>query len=108
MTIILCDSYWKRLTGLMFKKHIDESSYLVFDHCRSVHTSFMRFPIKVLGLNKQYQLIEAYVMKPWQYKCFSCDVKHIIECHHNSTKEDIEMMLNAIQKERLNEEKTDT
>lgn len=108
MTIIRCNSYWKRLTGLMFRKDIDVSKYWIFDNCRSVHTSFMVFPIKVIGLDWNYQLREICIMKPWRFKHFSREVKHIVECHYNTEKKDIELMLKTIQKERLNEEKTDT
>lgn len=108
MTIIYCDRYFKRLIGLMFKKKIDRSTYYVFPKCRSVHTSFMRFSIRVLGLNEKYEIQIEHKMLPWKVKTFSDEIKHIVECHIESSIEDIETMIISIQKEKLNEEKIDT
>ena len=38
--LVIANTFFKKLLGLMFKKEINE--YLVFYHCSSVHTFFMK------------------------------------------------------------------
>ena len=46
----ICNSFFNRLLGFMFKKQISEAK--LFPHCNSIHTFFMRCNIDVLLLDK--------------------------------------------------------
>ncbi|MFC5711403.1 DUF192 domain-containing protein [Thalassorhabdus alkalitolerans] len=50
-------SFGKRLKGLMFTKSIPEDYGLHIDPCPSIHTFFMNFPIDVLYLNRQNEIV---------------------------------------------------
>ena len=51
-SVIMADSFWPRLKGLLGKSGLAPGCCLVLKPCRSVHTFFMAFPIDVLFLDK--------------------------------------------------------
>jgi uncharacterized protein len=50
-------SFFTRLKGLMFSKSLPEGHGLHILPCRSIHTFFMNYPIDVLYLNKEYEIV---------------------------------------------------
>ena len=54
--IIVMNTFFKRLKGLMFKKDTITNIYL-FKRCRSIHTFFMKQNIDVCMLDKDYNII---------------------------------------------------
>ena len=56
--LVIAKSFFKKLRGLMFKKDIDEN--LVFIHCSSIHTFFMRRNIDVIFFDKNKNLLEIH------------------------------------------------
>jgi uncharacterized membrane protein (UPF0127 family) len=50
--VLLADSFFTRLRGLMFKKCIRESQGMLIKPCDQIHTFFMKFPIDVVFINK--------------------------------------------------------
>lgn len=52
-----CTSFLDRLRGYMFQKEPKEESML-FEPCDSIHMFGMRFPLDVLFLNKDYQIVK--------------------------------------------------
>ncbi len=55
----VADTLFTRMKGLLGKKELPQGEALWIKPCFSVHTFFMRFPIDVLFLNKQNQVIAA-------------------------------------------------
>ena len=55
--VFMADSYFKRLTGYMFRKKPHHGAIL-FTPCNSIHTFFMKFNIDVLFLNEHMQVIK--------------------------------------------------
>ena len=53
-----CLSFMKRLKGFMFCKNIDRA--LLFRHCNSIHTFFMKEKIDVIMWDKDYKVIKYY------------------------------------------------
>ena len=53
-----CLSFMKRLKGFMFCKNIDRA--LLFRHCNSIHTFFMKEKIDVIMCDKDYKVIKYY------------------------------------------------
>ena len=49
--LIECITFYKRLKGFMFQKKIDKA--LLFNHCNSIHTFFMKKNIDVIMCNKE-------------------------------------------------------
>lgn len=50
-------SFFKRLKGLMFTKSLLAGHGLHIQPCRSIHTFFMNYPIDVLYLSKQLEVV---------------------------------------------------
>lgn len=57
--IKICNNFFNRLLGLMFKKNINYA--LCFPKCNSIHTFFMFSPIDVIMTDKDYNIL--YIFK---------------------------------------------
>ncbi|MBB6453318.1 hypothetical protein HNQ94_001766 [Salirhabdus euzebyi] len=66
LRIDIADTFFKRVRGLMFKKELVGEG-LHIEPCNSIHMCFMKFPIDVVMLdkNKEVVFIKADV-KPWR------------------------------------------
>lgn len=63
----VADSFFKRLKGLMGKKSLLKSEGLMLISCNSIHTCFMRFPIDVVFLDMNYEVIKLKEgLSPWR------------------------------------------
>ena len=60
-------TFWQRAMGLMGKRRLAAGHGMLFPHCRSIHTCFMRFPLDVIfldGENRPVKIIRN--LKPWR------------------------------------------
>lgn len=55
----LANTFWLRLRGLLGKTSLPEGEGLVLVGEKSIHTLFMKFPIDVLYIDKNYQVIRV-------------------------------------------------
>ena len=63
---LLASSFMTRLRGLMGRKQMDPTEGLML-RTSSVHTSFMRFPIDVVFLDKQLNVLRIVpALRPWR------------------------------------------
>ncbi len=76
--IIIANSFYKRLTGLMSKKNIDYG--MLFPKCNSIHTFFMKENIDIVGINENNEVI---------YKYENLDKNRIIKINNNIKKTSI-------------------
>ena len=61
------ESHWARLVGLMGRRALAEGSALLITPCSSVQTSFMRFAIDVVFLDRDGQVVKvASELKPFR------------------------------------------
>lgn len=66
LEIFIADSFFTRLTGLMFRKPLPVATGLLLSPCNSVHMCFMRFDIDVVYLDKEYNIIKVVKnLRPW-------------------------------------------
>ena len=56
--IILANTFYKRLTGLIGKKNIDYG--MLFPKCNSIHTYFMKENLDIVGLDENNEVIYKY------------------------------------------------
>lgn len=62
----LCDTYFKRLRGLM-GLDVDKESGVIILPCNSIHTMFMKEPIDVLFLDDNGIIIKTlWNVAPWR------------------------------------------
>jgi uncharacterized protein len=60
-------SIWARFWGLMGRRSLPTGNGLWIRPCSSVHTFFMRFPIDVIFLDRNNQVVKIIPgMKPWR------------------------------------------
>ena len=53
--LVECKSFFKRLRGFMFQKNINHA--ILFNHCNSIHTFFMKENIDVIMCSKDNTII---------------------------------------------------
>ncbi len=68
----LCDTFWKRLSGLMFRRALDPDEALVFCYGResttetSIHMFFVFLHIGVLWLDAERRVVDKVLAKPFR------------------------------------------
>ncbi|MDP5274488.1 DUF192 domain-containing protein [Chengkuizengella axinellae] len=73
-------TFFSRFIGLMFKKHIFRDGALHILPCSQIHTFFMKFPIDVVYLNSDYEVVGIEEnLSPWKIGGKFKQVKSIIE-----------------------------
>jgi uncharacterized membrane protein (UPF0127 family) len=51
------ETFFTRLKGLMFREELSNDGGLYLHPCKSIHTFFMKFPIDVLYLDKEWKIV---------------------------------------------------
>ncbi|MEZ4819730.1 MAG: DUF192 domain-containing protein [Bdellovibrionota bacterium] len=65
--VIQADTFGKRLKGLIGYKQLPPNHSILIKPCKSIHTFFMRFPIDVLFLSDQNDVIAMYkALQPYR------------------------------------------
>lgn len=63
----MADTFWKRLVGLQFRRELGCKEGLWLAPCSSLHTCFMRFPIDVIMLDRNHQVVQfRRNLRPWR------------------------------------------
>jgi len=66
--IEVAESFFSKLTGLIFKKNLKEGSGFLIENCNNIHTLWMRFPIDVLYLDEGGRILHMlYSVKPFRF-----------------------------------------
>lgn len=74
------DQFGTRLLGLMFRTDLGEGEGLWIEPCRSIHTHFMRFPIDVLFLDREWRVVHVIsTMRPWRFSPFVREAELVLE-----------------------------
>jgi uncharacterized protein len=65
--IEMADSFLKRFKGLMFRKDPIRNKGLWIVPCNAVHMFFMKFPLDIVLLSEQNEVLEIHhSLKPWK------------------------------------------
>jgi uncharacterized membrane protein (UPF0127 family) len=63
----LADTIWARLRGLMGRRGLEPGEGLLLRPAGSVHTCFMRFPIDVVFMTAELEVVAvSAAVKPWR------------------------------------------
>ena len=63
----LANTFWQRFCGWQFRQKVHVNEGLLIAPCRSIHTFFMRFPIDVLALDREGNVLQtAKIVPPWR------------------------------------------
>jgi hypothetical protein len=68
----VADTFWSRFRGLMFRRRFPQGKAILFRFKKpgrhAVHMFFVRFPIDLLYLNRQFKIVEIReALKPWRF-----------------------------------------
>lgn len=82
--VALADTFIKRFMGLMGKKELRSGTGLKIDPCNSIHTFNMRFPIDVVFLSKDHEVMKVvHGMKPGKVGSVVKKARYVIEANSN-------------------------
>jgi uncharacterized membrane protein (UPF0127 family) len=78
--IILADTFWCRLAGLITRKDLQPDEGLLIRPCRQVHTWFMSFSLDIVFLDKEGKVIYLLPeMKPGKISPFIKESFQVLE-----------------------------
>ena len=78
--IQVADSSLSRLVGLLGRRGVDAGAGLWIKPSSGVHTVFMRFPIDVIGLDKNMRVIRLWSgLVPYRVTAMSLELRSVIE-----------------------------
>ena len=80
----IADTFWLRFRGLMFRRAFPRGSALLFKFARpgryGVHMFFVRFPIDLLYLNKNFVAVDIRRnLKPWRIYRPNTKASYVVE-----------------------------
>ncbi|MDR2708787.1 MAG: DUF192 domain-containing protein [Elusimicrobiota bacterium] len=76
--IVEAKTFAQRFLGFMFKSKADYA--VLFIHCKSIHTFFMRFNLDIVFLDKNFKVLAVKKnVKPWRLVFGIKNCTHILE-----------------------------
>lgn len=64
----VADGFWSRFRGLMGAAGLDAGEGMLITRCNSIHTHFMRFPIDVVYVSRDLEVVHVdRSMAPWRF-----------------------------------------
>lgn len=88
--IKVADTFLSRLIGLMFIKEMKGMDGLFFDNCRAIHNSFVKFPIDVIFMTKDNEVVKVLrSFKPWRWSWIYFKASRVLELPANTIPDDL-------------------
>lgn len=76
----VAESFFERLKGLMFIKEMKGLDGLLIMNTNSVHNCFVRFPLDLIFVNKDMQVVKIIKnFKPWRFTRIYFKARHVLE-----------------------------
>lgn len=73
-------SFRERLLGLMFIKEMKGMDALILEPCNSIHNCFVRFPIDVIFLTNENEIVKIIRgFKPWRFSWIYFRARRVLE-----------------------------
>jgi uncharacterized membrane protein (UPF0127 family) len=86
--LVVCNTFWKRGRGLMFRRTIPRDTAYLFIEGRestvgaTIHMLFVFFPIGVVWLDGQRRVVDLRVARPFQpVVAPRAPAQYFVECH---------------------------
>ena len=77
--VAVADTFFTRFKGLMLRKALLPGEGLLLKNCSTIHCCFMRFPIDVVYLDDNMQVVGVETVKPWRLGHIFRGAKHVLE-----------------------------
>lgn len=85
--VVIVNTFFKKLSGLIFRKKLKDKEGLVIEGCRSIHTLGMRYNIDVVFLDNQNRVIAIFQnMKPFRVTPFLKNASKVVELRSGTIK----------------------
>ena len=85
--IKIADNFFTRFKGLMFKKELNVNEGLIINPCNSIHMFFMNFPLDILFVNENNEVVEILEnIKPWRVSKLYFNAEYVVELPINTVK----------------------
>ena len=88
ITLILCQNYFSRLIGLMFRKKLGKDQGILIDQGRdsilgsSIHMFFMNFDLTVVWVDTTQVVRDVVRAKRWRPAYLpKAPARYVLECH---------------------------
>lgn len=79
ITVKIADNIARRTVGLLFKKELNQEALILYP-CNSIHMFFMKFPIDVVFLSKEKEIVRCIEhLKPWKVSPFVKESYYVLE-----------------------------
>jgi len=76
----VADGWWTRFWGLMGRKELPEGAGLWIKPSSSVHTSFMRFPLDLVFLSRENEVVKVCTrLRPWRFSAGGRGARTVLE-----------------------------
>ncbi len=86
-SIKIAKSLWGKTVGVMLWKDFGTSKGLLLPSTNAIHTFFVRFPLDVVFLDKDYKVIQVVEgLRPWSFSPIVWKAKHTLELPAGSIK----------------------
>lgn len=86
--IEVAETFYSRFKGLMFRKNMNDIDGLLLKKCKSIHMFFMKFPIDVIFVDKNFNIVKICEnIKPWHITGYYYKAAHAIEFRAGFIKE---------------------
>ena len=77
--ILWAKNAYRRLVGLLNHQQLAENEGLLLDPCNQVHSLFMRFPIDVVFLDQDNNILRIQQLHPWRVSPIVWKAKRVLE-----------------------------
>lgn len=64
--VAVAHSFWLRFRGLMGTSVLPVGQGMLFPHTNSIHMFFMKYPLCIAYLTKDFRVLRQIVLNPWQ------------------------------------------
>jgi len=76
----LANSFWSRFRGLIGRDGLQAGEGLLIVRCNSIHTHFMRFPIDVLYVGSDCEVVGIdHALRPWRFGRIHRGARFVLE-----------------------------
>ena len=77
---VIANTFLSRIQGLLGKKGLNQGQALILKPCSSVHTCFMRFPIDILFVDRNNQVLRTVAnLVPFRFSPIFFKSRFVIE-----------------------------
>ena len=73
------DTFLARFRGSMGRRELAPAHALLLEGCSSVHMFFMKFPLDIVYLNRDFRVLYIETLRPWQVGSLVKGCAHVLE-----------------------------